>query len=64
MSNEYRSPIVQNIREYYELLISPIVQGIVKNYNGNLLTCNGGHFVLGKPWAKSILSHWLCEKTK
>ena len=63
MSNEYRSPRVQNIREYYELLISPIVQGIVKNYNGNLLTCNG-HFVLGKPWAKSILSHWLCEKTK
>ena len=31
-------------------------QGIVRNHNSNLLSCNGGHICLGKPWAKNLLS--------
>ena len=38
-------------------IVVGIAQGIVKSHNGNLLACNGGHLVLGKPWAKSFLSH-------
>ena len=33
-----------------------VAQGIVRNHNSNLLACNGGHFCLGKPWAKNLLS--------
>ena len=32
-------------------IVVGIAQGIVKSHNGNLLACNGGHLVLGKPWA-------------
>ena len=38
-------------------IVVGIAQGIVKSHNGNLLACNGRHLVLGKPWAKSLLSH-------
>ena len=30
-------------------------EGIIKNHNSSLLECNGGHIVLTKTWAKSIL---------
>ena len=29
-------------------------KGIVKNYNNNLLKCNGGHISLTKNWAKYV----------
>ena len=37
-------------------IVLGVVQGIVRNHNSNLLTCNGGHIFLGKPWAKNLLS--------
>ena len=33
-----------------------IASGIVKNHDSGLLASNGGHIVLGKPWAKHLLS--------
>ena len=33
-----------------------VAQGMVRNHNGNLLACNGGHICLGKLWAKNLLS--------
>ena len=33
-----------------------IASGIVKNHDSSLLASNGGHIVLGKPWAKHLLS--------
>ena len=32
-----------------------IASGIVKNHDSGLLASNGGHIVLGKPWAKHLL---------
>ena len=33
-----------------------VEEGIVKNADSNLLAINGGHIVLTKSWAKSLLS--------
>ena len=33
-----------------------VAYGIVKNQDSSLLPSNGGHIVLGKPWAKHLLS--------
>ena len=33
-----------------------IACGIVKNHDSSLLASNGGYIVLGKPWAKHLLS--------
>ena len=33
-----------------------VAHGIVKNQDSSLLAANGGHIVLGKPWAKHLLS--------
>lgn len=33
-----------------------VAHGIVKNQDSSLLASNGGHIVLGKPWAKHLLS--------
>lgn len=34
-----------------------VAHGIVKNHDNSLLASNGGHIVLGKPWAKHLLFH-------
>ena len=31
-------------------------EGIVKNYDSNLLSANGGHITITKHWAKSLMS--------
>ena len=40
-----------------------VAQGKVRNQNGNLLACNGGHICLGKPWTKCNPSYWSNETT-
>ena len=37
-------------------IVLEVAQGVVRNHDGNLLACNGGHNCLGKPWAKNLLS--------
>ena len=37
-------------------IILGVAEGIVKNVDSNLLAINGGHIVLTKSWAKSLLS--------
>ena len=37
-------------------VILGIASRIVKNHDNSLLASNGGHIVLGKPWAKHLLS--------
>lgn len=37
-------------------IVLGVARGIVKSYDSNLLACNGGHLVLGKPWAKNLLT--------
>ena len=50
---------VTNLREASAVINSAIVmaaaEGIVKNFDSNLLQCNGGHIVITKSWAKSFL---------
>ena len=36
-------------------VVLDIASGIVKNRDSSLPTSNGGHIVLGKPWAKHLL---------
>ena len=38
--------------------------GIVKEYDSNLLQCNGGHIVIGKSWSKSFLNRMGCVKRR
>ena len=37
-------------------IVVGVSQGIVKSHNVNLFACSSGHLVLGKFWAKSLLS--------
>jgi hypothetical protein len=49
-----------NLREAGGVINSAIVmaaaEGIVKNFDSNLLECNGGHIVITKSWARSFLN--------
>ena len=36
-------------------IVMAVAEGIVKNHDSNLLKCNGGHILLTKNWAKSLL---------
>ena len=36
-------------------IVSSAAKGIVKNYDANLLECNGGHITCNRPWAKALL---------
>ena len=44
------------LRKKGAVVNTAIVVGIAKSHNGNLLACNGRYLVLGKLWAKSLLS--------
>jgi hypothetical protein len=37
-------------------IVEAAAVGIVKDYDSNLLQCNGGHICLGKSWSKSFLT--------
>ena len=51
---------IKELREAGGVINSAIVEGaalgIIKEYNSNLLQCNGGHIVIGKSWSKSFLN--------
>ena len=39
-----------------------IASRIMKNHDSGLLASNGGHIVLGKPWAKHLLPRMGCQE--